>query len=162
MSKITQPKNEAFIAGALHVRMQWSASFAKDMDVRLVVVQRVVDSECMRRMDPYMPMLDFRHLQNGMVEWTKIGSGKITTPGPDARYLYYGEVYGPNIPIREDGEIIGFWSPPHKEPTGRPLQYDQTAHPLAGPHWFDRMKADHLPAIQRAAQQAAKGGSSAK
>ncbi|MBR2731393.1 MAG: hypothetical protein IKD72_05345 [Clostridia bacterium] len=161
MSKIKQPNNEAFIAGALHVRLQWSASFTQDMDARLAAVQRVVDSECLRRMAPYTP---FRTgaLEHSATLGTQIGSGKIVQATPYARYLYYGEVYGPNIPIRENGEIIGFWSPPHKEPTGRPLQYDTTAHPLAGPHWFDRMKADHLPAIQRAAQQAAKGGSSAK
>ena len=30
---------------------------------------------------------------------TQIGSGKVIYPGPYAHYQYYGEIYGPNIPV---------------------------------------------------------------
>lgn len=40
-----------------------------------------------------------------------------------ARYQYYGEVYGPNIPITRGGQIVGWYSRPgrQKHPTGREL-----------------------------------------
>lgn len=87
---------------------------------------------------------------------TEIGSGEVVYPGPYARYQYYGEVYGPNIPIFEDdtGEPTGWFSPPgqKKHPTGRPLQYSVDVNPLAGSYWFERMKADHLDDIVKEAK----------
>lgn len=87
---------------------------------------------------------------------TAIGSGEVVYPGPYARYLYYGEVYGPNIPIFEDdtGEPTGWFSPPgqEKHPTGRELQYSTDINPLAGSYWFERMKADHLDDIVKEAK----------
>jgi hypothetical protein len=90
---------------------------------------------------------------------TIIGSGEIIYPGPFAHYQYYGEVYGPNIPIFDDnsGEPTGFWSPPNqlKHPTGRALQYSTDVNPLAGAFWFERMKADHCADIVKEAQSVA-------
>lgn len=78
---------------------------------------------------------------------TTIGSGKVIYPGPYARYLYYGEVMGPNIPVFEDdtGIPTRYYSPPgrKKHLTGRQLQFSKDANPLAGSLWFERMKADH-------------------
>lgn len=78
---------------------------------------------------------------------TKIGSGEVRYPGPYAHYLYYGEVYGPNIPVFEEGSETPtrWWSPPgqKKHPTGRQLQYATDVNPLAGSFWFQRMVADH-------------------
>ena len=54
-------------------------------------------------------------------------------------YLYMGEIYGPNIPIYDGGELMGFWSPPHKTPTGRKLKYSTFRHPLATDHWDQAM-----------------------
>lgn len=90
---------------------------------------------------------------------TQIGSGKVVYPGPYARYLYYGEIYGPNIPVFEDdsGVPTRFFSPPgqKKHPTGRPLQYSADTNPLAGSHWFERMKADHKDDILKEAKAVA-------
>lgn len=90
---------------------------------------------------------------------TQIGSGKVVYPGPYARYLYYGEVYGPNIPVFEDdtGIPTRFFSPPgqKKHPTGRMLEYNTDTNPLAGSHWFERMKADHCEDILREAKSVA-------
>lgn len=64
---------------------------------------------------------------------------------PYARYQYEGKVYGPNIPIRDEvtGEIIGWWSPKHKHPTGKSITY----HPegtARGDHWFEKSKEKNL------------------
>lgn len=73
-------------------------------------------------------------------------------PGPYAHYQWMGEVYGPNIPIYEDGVFAGFVSPPKKHPTGRKLQYNRgpdgkrresVYHPLATSHWEVAAMAAH-------------------
>ena len=90
---------------------------------------------------------------------TTIGSGKVIYPGPYAHYQYYGEVYGPNIPVFEDNTGIPtrYFSPPgqQKHPTGRALSYAKDVNPLAGPYWFERMKADHMQDIITEAKNAA-------
>lgn len=89
------------------------------------------------------------------------GSGKVIYPGPYARYQYYGEVMGPNIPVFDDssGVPTRFFSPPgqKKHLTGRQLQYHTDTNPLAGSFWFERMKADHLQDIIEEAQAVASG-----
>ena len=58
-----------------------------------------------------------------------------------AHYQYMGEVYGPNIPRKDaDGNIIGWYSPPQKYPTGRDLQYHT---PGTGAFWFEEAKEQH-------------------
>lgn len=88
-----------------------------------------------------------------------IGSGKVVYPGPYARYLYYGEVMGPNIPVFDDdsGEPTRFFSPPgqKKHLTGRQLKFSTDVNPLAGPFWFERMKADHMADILKEAKAVA-------
>ena len=56
-----------------------------------------------------------------------------------ARYQYGGEVYGPNIPIRVNGVIVGWRSPKDrpKYPTGRSLNYKS---PNARSHWTEVIK----------------------
>lgn len=92
---------------------------------------------------------------------TVVGSGRVVYPGPYARYLYYGEVYGPNIPVFDDdsGVPTRYFSPPNqkKHPTGRPLQYNKDINPLAGSFWFERMKADHKEDILQEAMNVANG-----
>lgn len=119
-------------------------------------VQRFVDSEVLRLMVPYTPM-DTGAMIQYATAGTVIGSGKIQYNSPYARYLYYGEVYGPNVPIKENGIITGYWSPPHKTPTGRPLTYSKERHPQAGKLWFERMKADHKEDILKGAMAIAMG-----
>lgn len=90
---------------------------------------------------------------------TQIGSGRVIYPGPYAHYHYYGEIYGPNVPVFEDdsGVPTRFFSPPgqKKHPTGRPLQHATDVNPLAGPFWFERMKADRLQDIVQEAKSVA-------
>lgn len=90
---------------------------------------------------------------------TTIGSGKVVYPGPYARYLYYGEIMGPNIPVFEDdtGIPTQFFSKKgeKKHLTGRPLTYSTDVNPLAGSFWFERMKADHKDDILKEAKSVA-------
>lgn len=56
-------------------------------------VQKLVDSECMRYMAPYMPRRQAGELERMMVMATVIGSGQIDIPGPCAHYLHEGVLY---------------------------------------------------------------------
>lgn len=120
-------------------------------------VQKAIDAAVIRECFPYLPF-DEGILAGSANTATKIGSGEVIYDTPYARYLYYGEVYGPNIPITENGVIVGYWSPPEKEGTGRKLQYSTEKHPMAGSHWFDRAMADHAEDVLKEAQDAADRG----
>ena len=117
-------------------------------------VQQVVDAAVIRECFPYLPF-DEGVLAGSANTATEIGSGEVIYDTPYARYLYYGEMYGPNIPITENGEVTGYFSPPEKFPTGEKLEYSKEKHPQAGPHWFDRAMADHKDDILKEAQDAA-------
>lgn len=91
-----------------------------------------------KMMDPYVPM------QEGVLsQSTEITSQSVKYTQPYAHYQYEGAVYGPNIPITEGGEIVGFFSPPgqKKYPTGASLNYSKEMHPLASSHWDKAMLA---------------------
>ena len=59
-----------------------------------------------------------------------------------AHYMFEGVVYGPNIPIFENGVIVGWWSKPNKQPTGASLTYSTEKHPQATHHWNEAMMKD--------------------
>lgn len=124
-------------------------------------VQKAVDKAVIDYCLPYCPM-DSGVLAKSAYSATQIGSGEVVYPGPYAHYQYYGEVYGPNIPIFDQNsqEPTGFFSPPGKKktPTGQKLQYKTDLNPLAGSFWFERMKADHLQDILQEAKNAMEGG----
>lgn len=120
-------------------------------------VQKTIDAAVIRECFPYVPF-DEGVLAGSANTATEIGSGEVVYDTPYARYQYYGEVYGPNIPKVENGEIVGYWSPPEKHPTGRQLQYNTDKNPLAGSRWFDRAMADHKDDILKEAQHAADRG----
>lgn len=111
-----------------------------------------VHNEFKRLCTPYVPMyqgvLSQEEGHSGSVEVTKdYVRWFATAPGSDvsyAHYQYVGEVYGPNIPIIEDGIVVGWWSPPgqKKHPTGRPINYNKEMHPLATKEWDKAMMAD--------------------
>jgi hypothetical protein len=119
-------------------------------------VQAVVDEAVLRYCAPKVPF-DTGYLIRQALQTSIIGQGLIVYGTPYARYLYYGEVYGPNIPIFEAGELAGFYSPPgqKKHPTGRALTYQGA--PERGAFWFERMKAEHREDIVREAAAAAGG-----
>lgn len=120
------------------------------------LVQASIDKSVIDWCTQYVPW-DTGTLAMSAYSATQIGQGQVIYPGPYARYQYYGEVMGPNIPIFEDnsGTPTGFWSKAPKYPTGRPLQYSTDVNPLAGAFWFERMKADHLQDIVEEAKRVA-------
>lgn len=117
--------------------------------------QKFIDNEVIRQNEPYVPA-QTNYLATSAYGATDIGSGRVTYPGPYAHYQHEGEVYGPNIPMTIGGELT-FRSPPGqiKHPTGRPMEYSKELHPLAGSHWLERMKADHLDDILDGARKEA-------
>lgn len=153
MGEIKQPKDKKLYNGKLGISVKYNPAFADTWNERMQYVQTVIDSEALKLMAPYTPMRT-GELIHSTTLGTVIGSGKIVYTHPGARYLYYGEIYGPNIPIKENGVLVGFFSPPKKQPTGRQMQYSKAVHPLAGKLWFERMKADKLDVLQKEAEKA--------
>lgn len=123
-------------------------------------VQMAVDKAVIDWCTQYVPF-DTGLLAQSPYGATAIGTGKVIYPGPYAQYLYYGEIYGPNIPVFDDDSGIPtrYFSPPgqKKHPTGRPLTYNTNTNPLAGSFWDRRMAADHLDDIIKEAQNVAAG-----
>ena len=122
-------------------------------------VQRIIDQRVIDYCQPYVPASPDRTLEFSAQISTEIGSGQVVWNTPYAHYQYMGIVYGPNIPIIQDGVLMGFFSPPGrpKYPTDRELIYDRAQNPLAGPRWFERMKADRLNDILDEARKAING-----
>lgn len=90
--------------------------------------------------DPYVPMDEGPLSQH--IEITKEG---VRYREPYAHYQYIGEVYGPNIPVKDkEGNIIRWFSIPgmKKNPTGRPINYNKEKHALATHHWDEAMIRD--------------------
>jgi hypothetical protein len=125
-------------------------------------VQRAIDQNVIDFCQPYVPASPDRTLEFSAQVSTEIGSGTVIWNTPYAHYQYMGIVYGPNIPIidPETGVLMGWFSPPGrpKHPTDRELTYDTSQNPMAGPYWFERMKADRLRDILDAAGRAASPG----
>lgn len=137
----------------MDVDIKWDPQTVREC---LSKAQKFIDSECIRQMKPYTPF------RTGMLErsatlGTVIGSGRIVYTSPYARYQYYGVVYGPNIPIYENGILVGFRSPKQKHKTNRMLTYSKARHPQAQRLWFETMKKKHGEAILRGAAAIAGG-----
>lgn len=138
-------------------RFLWNPNFAKTTNEDFHRAQCFVDSECIRQMDKYTPKRTGALIRSATLG-TKIGSGHIVYNTPYARYQYYGEIYGPNIPIYKDGELMGWRSPPKKHPTGREITYSKDKNPNAQKLWFEKMKSEKGESILRGAQKIAGGG----
>ena len=87
-----------------------------------------------QRISPWTPF------QEGILSSSvEITPEYIRYDGPYAHYVYEGIVYGPNIPIKQNGQIVRWVSPPlgkgSKHPTGKKMEYTKERHPLATDHW---------------------------
>lgn len=112
-------------------------------------VQKFIDQETIRLMAPYTP---YRAgiLEKGATIGTKIGSGEIYQISPYARFQYYGKlmvsaITGSPWAMRGEKKIL----------TDRDLVHDKSIHPMAGPFWFSRMKADKKDEILDGARKVA-------
>lgn len=133
------------------VTFEWSPQFAGDMKARFSQAQRYIDQACIRHMDKYTPMLTGALIKSATLG-TKIGSGRIEYASPYARYQYYGKLMVSSVTgsaYARSGE--------KKVLTSIDLKYNTASHPLAGPFWFERMKADRGNEIKRGAAQIAGG-----
>ena len=113
---------------------------------KLAKAQQFVDSECIRLMVPYTPMLSGQMMQSA-TRGTVIGSGEIKYNSPYARYQYYGKlmissVTGSSYARKGESKVL----------TGKDLRYNKSKHPRAGKLWFERMKADRKEQILKGAQ----------
>lgn len=152
---IKQPKNAEIGAQKLNVNLVWSQTFGKDRTARFSLVQKFVDSECIRRMVPYTPARN-NVLYKSPTLGTKIGSGEILYLNPYARYQYYGKlmvssVTGSSYAARGEKKVL----------TEKDLEYDKARHPRATSFWFEHMKAQEGEAILRGAARIA-GGTASK
>lgn len=89
---------------------------------------------------PYVPK------ESGALEQsTNITPDYLEYWQPYGHYQWAGEVYGPNIPIKdpETGIVIGWFSPPQKYPTGRSLTYSTEVNANATDHWDDTAMLEH-------------------
>ena len=123
-------------------------------------VQCYIDNKVIDECRPYLPASPNHTLEASARIATDIGSGQVIWDTPYAHYQYMGIVYESNIPIVQDGVVMGWFSPPGqaKRPTDRALTYDQSQNSLAGSYWFERMKADKLNDILDGARRVAKEG----
>lgn len=105
-------------------------------DRTMLLVHNTLAKMC----DPYVPM------DEGVLAQTvEITPQSVHYLVPYAHYMYVGEVYGPNIPIKDElGEIVGWFSIPGrtKTPTGRAITYSTERHPLATKEWDKAMLRD--------------------
>lgn len=99
-------------------------------------VMRKIHALLAKECDPYVPM------DTGtLAQSTEITKDYVRYTQPYAHYQYTGEVYGDNIPIMENGMIVGWFSKPgvKKHPTGRAINYNQSVHPKASKEWDKAM-----------------------
>ena len=116
-------------------------------------VQKFIDSECIRLVEPYVPMKSGTLTQSTTYS-TVIGSGYIVQKTPYARFQYYGKVM-----TTEDGRVWAHHGEKKPIITNRDLQYDTSKHPLAGSHWWDRMKADKGKELLKSVKEYVRKGS---
>lgn len=137
----------------MNVDIKWDPQRQRE---QLAEVQKYIDRQCIDLMEKYTPFRTGALVQS-VTRGTKIGSGHIVYNSPYARYQYYGVVYGPNIPIYENGILVGFRSPKQKHKTNRMITYSKARHPQAQRLWFETMKKKHGEAILRGAAAIAGG-----
>lgn len=114
---------------------------------KFLKAQKFIDSECIRLMVPYTPMLNGQMIQSA-TRGTVIGSGEIKYISPYARYQYYGKlmvssITGSSYARKGESKVL----------TDKDLNYNKSRHPRAGKLWFERMKADCKGQILRGAQK---------
>ena len=113
-------------------------------------VMTAIHNTMARRFDKYVPF------DTGLLsQTTQVTDKYVRYNQPYAHYMYEGVVYGPNIPIIENGEVVGFYSRPgvKKTPTGEYMNYDKSHHPLATRHWDEAMMRTEGDAFNREVEE---------
>lgn len=108
--KIETPRGVITTGTSGRAVLSWSLNFQEDHQEEFSNAQKFVDSEILRRSEPFTPLLTGTLIKTGILG-TEIGSGLVQWIAPYAKYQYYA--------TRKPGSL-----------TGR----------LRGPFWFERMK----------------------
>lgn len=112
----------------------------KRIDENIRTAQKLLNEQIVADCDPLIPFQQGA-LRNSVNYPQGVYGSEIEWNTPYAHMLYVGEIYGPNIPIRDsEGNITGWYSPPKKYPTGRPITYHT---PGTGKEWFEEAKRLH-------------------
>jgi hypothetical protein len=108
---IETPRGKVFhTKSGTKAKLEWNSDFQPKHQMRYSRAQRFVDSEVLRRSEPFIPLLTGMLIKSGILA-TDIGSGRVSWIAPYSRKNYYS--------ARKPGSQTG---------------------PLRGPHWFERMK----------------------
>lgn len=108
--KIETPRGTIITGPNGKAELKFNSNFAPKWTRRYSLAQKFVDSEVLRRCEPFIPLLTGTLIKSGILG-TEIGSGLVQWIAPYARRQYYS----PRAPGSQTG-------------------------PLRGPHWFERMK----------------------
>lgn len=112
----------------------------KRIDRNMKEAQKLLNLAVRTDCEPLVPLMNGQ-LRRSATFPEGVYGGVLEYNTPYAHYQYVGEVYGPNIPRKDDnGNIIGWYSPPGKKkhPTGRKMaKYSQSG---TGPEWFSKAK----------------------
>jgi hypothetical protein len=115
----------------LYIRMEWRKEFRPRWQGRYSRAQIFVDTEVLRRSEPYTPLLTGSLIKSGILG-TVPGEGEVAWIVPYAKRQYFSK--------RKPGSATG---------------------PLRGPRWFDRMKEMHGENIIKKARKIVGGGTPA-
>jgi hypothetical protein len=126
--EIKTPRGQVVTTKAGKARLEWNINFAPKMEQQYSRAQMFVDSEVLRRSEPYTPLLTGTLIKTGILG-TELGSGLVQWIAPYAARQYYSP--------RKPGSVTG---------------------PLRGPFWFERMKAVWKERIIEGAKRIAGGG----
>jgi len=114
--------------------------------------QRALDKQVLTDMIPFMPMESGNLTQETLaMNEPNIGSGELILDTTEyARFLYHGKVM-----VHEPTGST--WAPAGEEKvvTPIPLNYSKSAHPNAGPEWFERAKEAKKRTWLKVAREAA-------
>lgn len=109
---IETPRGKVFLnEEGTKAYLSWNTNFQPKHQKRYSAAQKFVDSEVLRRSEPYIPLLTGMLIKTGILG-TDIGSGTVEWIAPYAKRQYFSP--------RKPGSQTG---------------------PLRGPYWFERGKA---------------------
>lgn len=115
--------------GIVKAELKWNKDFSKKWQGKFEKTQKIIDGAVLKFSEPYIPLRTGMLVATGILG-TEIGKGEVVWLAPYAHYQYYLDRSG----------------------IGPPKHLDA----LRGPRWFDRMKADRLQDILRAARRSVK------
>jgi len=86
--KIETPRGFVSQSGNDQAELVWNPGFGPEMSDKFNKAQKFVDSECLRRCSPLVPLRTSMLIKSGQLG-TVIGSGEINYIAPYARKQYY-------------------------------------------------------------------------